>query len=223
MPLVLVLCLLAVGVPTSRLHAQRATPRTLPAPVVPTEAMAGNESGAGADTWMTRGARALTSIDTTDTRASTAGLIATGLLAAGASAAGDAVLGYNLERSQPSPRSGDDPGLTGLIVGWLVGPALVTPAAVHLVNGGNGSVGASYGAAAAIVGVGVIALRSRASGLAVTLAVGGPLLQAISAVAIERATERRRDRTRCAWADVAQSRAETIYESATVPRTRSSR
>jgi hypothetical protein len=200
-------CVLALagGVPPP-LHAQQAAQRALPAPVLLAQTSSSGAPGTGPSDWMTFAAPGTgpggwttfapalsAAVDTTDRRASPAALVATGLLAAVASAAAGAVLGYHLERSGPSAGPGEDPGLTGAITGWLVAPAVVTPAVVHVVNGGNGSLGASYGAAALIGSIGFVALRSGAGALAVPLGVGGPLLQALSAAAIERSTDRRRD------------------------------
>jgi hypothetical protein len=115
-------------------------------------------------------------------------LILVGTLAAGSAAALGALLGYELDRSS-SWTGGDDPGLGGLIVGWVVGPAVVTPGVVHVVNRGHGSGSAAYGAAALLALAGIVAAHTGEPVLAIPLAVGAPLLQVVSAVLVTRATE----------------------------------
>jgi hypothetical protein len=193
-PLIL-LCLLF---PTL-LHGQQATAVRLPEPVAPVLGAAAAlppalVASAAAGAPAPRAAAVSTALDTAGAPASTAGLIAAGLLAAGVSAAAGAVIGYNIDRTATSRPSGDDPGLGGLIVGWLLAPALVTPGAVHLINDQHGSLGAGYAAAALIAGVGLAtAYAGPPSPVTAAVFVGAPVLQAASAVVMERRSQRRRD------------------------------
>jgi hypothetical protein len=180
------------------LHAQQAPAARLPQPVAPVLSEGAAllpafvpSIAAGAPA---RSAAAITTaLDTAGAPASTAGLIATGLLAAGASAAAGAAIGYNIDRSSPSPSGGDDPGLGGLIVGWVLAPAVVTPAAVHLIDNQHGSLGASYAAAAVIAGVSLVTAHAGPPApVAVALVVGAPVLQAASAAIMERRSRRQR-------------------------------
>jgi hypothetical protein len=194
--LTLLLCLLCPAL----LHAQHATASRLPTPVT-----AGLPAAVAAQAALSRTATTATespayrlasviALDTAGGPASAVGLLAAGLLAAGASAAAGAALGYNVDRSGPSGPTGDDPGLGGLVVGWVLAPALITPGAVHLVNGQHGSLGAGYAAAAVIAGIGLVTAHAGPpTPVAVALVVGAPVLQAASAAIMERRTRRPRD------------------------------
>jgi hypothetical protein len=157
------------------LHAQRASAARLPVAVTPAVPPAAPASPRV----------------TIEAPVSAGGLFAVGLLAAGVSAAAGAVVGYNIDRSGPSRPTGDDPGLGGLIVGWLMTPALVTPAVVHLANNQQGSLAPAYAASAIVAGAGMVAAHAGAPNpVAVVLVVGSPVLQAASAVIIERRRNR---------------------------------
>jgi hypothetical protein len=157
------------------LHAQQA-----PAPRLPAAVTLAGPTAAPAHTSVT-----------IDAPVPTGALLAVGLAAAGASAAAGAALGYNIDRGGASRPTGDDPGLGGLVVGWVVAPALVTPAVVHLANGQRGSLATAYAASAVIAGVGMITAHAGAPNpVAVVLVVGSPVLQAASAVIVERRRNR---------------------------------
>jgi hypothetical protein len=128
-------------------------------------------------------------------RAGTPTLVASALLAAGFGAAAAGVIGHQLEMANdPMPLPGGDVGITGLVTGWVIGPALVTPLVVHLVNDRRGSLAAGYGAAALIAGAGILTAHADPPAvMAVAVVIGAPVLQAVSAVVMERLTDRRRN------------------------------
>jgi hypothetical protein len=120
-------------------------------------------------------------------------LIAAGVVASAVGAVGGAIVGYNLDHG--GARWGcahgcEDPGLIGLVGGWMIGPALATPLAVHIANDGRGSLGASLLPALAI-GVGGLVLVHGAGKAAPVPFFAAPVAQVVSAVTAERRTTSR--------------------------------
>jgi hypothetical protein len=116
-----------------------------------------------------------------------------GVAGAAIGALGGAYLGYQLDYNGFNwgcEHACEDPGIYGLTGGWFVGPALVTPLAVHLVNRRRGSLPTAYLSSALIAGVGIAGLVAVGSPEGAFILLGAPLVQAISAVRIERGTAR---------------------------------
>lgn len=118
------------------------------------------------------------------------GLALGALLGSASGFIGGTVIGYQVERRWYWCEC-DDPGLSGALLGSLLGPVLVTPIAAHLANGRRGSVLLSYGAAAVIGGIGFLGLRSTLdSSGGIVFLLGTPVAQAIGAMLIEHVTGR---------------------------------
>ena len=81
----------------------------------------------------------------------------------------------------------EDCGLSGLLYGAVLGGSAALPVGVHLANGGRGKLGPSLLASLALggAGLGAAALTNE---YGILLAV--PVVQLVSAIAIERATSR---------------------------------
>lgn len=109
---------------------------------------------------------------------------------------GGALAGYVVEiglslASLQAP--GDDPGLSGLLVGSFVGPAVLAPLAVHRTNDRQGSLPAALGVAGVIAAAGLgglVATDFHRSGFW-TVMWTVPALQVVSAVIVEKKTARR--------------------------------
>lgn len=134
------------------------------------------------------GAPALPSSPSETTRAASDNgltLLLAGVGSAAAGSFGGAFLGYRLDRAYfhwDCENGCEDPGLLGLLGGWLVGSALTTPLGVHLANDRRGPLGLSYAASALIGGT---ALAGLAVGAAEFVFLAAPVLQVASAVTIE--------------------------------------
>jgi len=119
-----------------------------------------------------------------------AGLVLAGAGGAAIGTLGGAFLGYHLDRSGPNwgcAQGCEDPGLYGLVGGWFIGSALLTPIAVHLANERRGSLSSSYLASAAIAGAGMLSLAAvGGSPVGAVILLGAPVAQVVSAVTIER-------------------------------------
>jgi hypothetical protein len=94
-----------------------------------------------------------------------------------------AVLGARLTTRYPC----EDCGLEGLVYGGVAGGSALLPLGVHLANGRRGNYGASLAASLGIGAAGLaVAVASREGAVMLTV----PVLQLVSAIAIERATAR---------------------------------
>jgi len=111
-----------------------------------------------------------------------------GILGASIGFFGGLFLGSNVE-NEFLPCGCDDPGLAGALVGAVVGPGLTTPLAVHLANGGRGSLATGYGWAALVSGAGMLGmLAGIRSEVGLWFLLATPVAQVVAAVASERAT-----------------------------------
>jgi hypothetical protein len=113
-------------------------------------------------------------------RRSTGSLLGAGILAAVGGAVVGGVAGYAIGNTGHHERS----PFVGAAIGWMAVPAVVTPIVVNVRNHGHGSVLASFALAGGIVAVPLMLESAH-------LALVAPLLQAGSAVAVHRSTDRR--------------------------------
>jgi hypothetical protein len=113
-------------------------------------------------------------------RRSTGSLLGAGILAAVGGAVVGGVAGFAIGNTGDHENS----TFVGAMIGWMVVPAVVTPIVVHVRNHGHGSVLASFAPAGGIVALPLILDNAY-------VALVAPLLQAGSAVAVHRITDRR--------------------------------
>jgi hypothetical protein len=119
--------------------------------------------------------------------APTSSLLAAGLLSAGASWVGGAIVGWHLA-GDPSDCGGCEfEGFGGALLGSILTPAIVVPATVNFVNDGAGSFGAGVFPTLAVGAVGTLVGLSSPNSPVILLV---PIAQALTAIAVERATER---------------------------------
>lgn len=81
---------------------------------------------------------------------------------------------------------GEDPGMEQDLLGAMIGSAVITPLAVHIVNDRQGQLLLSYGVAALLAGVGYVGVVNVGNPTDALFLVGIPIAQVVSAVLFAR-------------------------------------